>query len=165
MSEENDVEIVEQTQPELIRDLLDKIVPPDSIEIQDLYGNSYTLKSRVSARVQIKIGREFEKAIDGLDIADILGQQSLGVAGIISAFIKVASEDKILKGIDKCFQLAHPSAYKSALALAKKDDDMPKNPAAIDMFALEDILGGVLPLFLGLLRKGAGLLTTIGNQD
>ena len=53
MSEENDVEVVEQTQPELIRDLLDKIVPPDSIEIQDLYGNSYTLKSRVSARVQI----------------------------------------------------------------------------------------------------------------
>ena len=167
MSEENDITVKQpETEADLIRGLLDQIVPPDSIEIQDLYGNSYTLKSRVSARSQIKIGREFEKAIDGLSVSEILDGESLGIQGIISAFIKIASEDKVLKGIDKCFQIAHHGPYKKTLAIAKKDEDMPKNPTAIDFFALEDILGGVLPLFLGLLRKGAGILTAISaNQE
>ena len=165
MSEETDI-AAPTGEVDLIRELLDKIGPQDSIEIEDLYGNRYTLKSRVSARSQIKIGREFEKAVEGISVSEILDQQSIGVQGIISAFIKIASEDKVLKGIDKCFQIAHPGPYKQTLALAKKDPDMPKNPTAIDFFSIEDILGGVLPLFLGLLRKGAGILTAISaNQE
>ena len=71
MSEET--KPVEQTEEEQQGDLLElltQLVPPDTIEILDIFGNSYKKPSVLSARKQIKVVREFEKAISYISEQD-----------------------------------------------------------------------------------------------
>ena len=149
----------------ILSGFLDNLVPPTDINVVDIYGNEYQLKSKVSARVQIKIGREFESAMKDLDIGDIFGNMDETVSGMVSSFMSLAGNENVLEAIDNCFQVAHSSAYLSAVKAAKKDKSMVKNPTAVDLFSLEDILGGVLPLFLGLIQKGAAVLTKIAQNN
>ena len=75
--------------------------------------------------------------------------------------MKLAVKDQVLNAIDSCFQIAHPKAFESAKKNSKKDPYAPKKPTALDLFGLEDILSSILPLFLGLIKKGATVLTLL----
>lgn len=149
---------------DLISLFLEKLVPPEEIKISDLYGEQYELRTKISARSQIKLIREFEAGMKGIKLSDMIDSDvELTSSVILGAVMKVAVKDEVLGSIEKCFQIAHPSALNSAKANAKNDPHAPKKPTALDLFGLEDILGAILPLFLGLIKKGANVLTLLAQ--
>jgi len=60
----NSEEELEDGATDLVQLFLDKLVPPTEVKIQDLYGQEYELRTKISARSQIKLVREFEKAMN-----------------------------------------------------------------------------------------------------
>lgn len=157
-------ELMDESAGDLISLFLEKLVPPDEIIIHDLYGEQYELRTRISARSQIKLIREFEKGMKGVSLKEVIApDEELTTSVIIGAVMKVAVKDAVLNSVDKCFQIAHPHAMDSARANAKNDPHAPKKPTALDLFGLEDILGAILPLFLGLTKKGANLLALLAQ--
>lgn len=151
--------------PKILSGFLDKLVAPTTIKIKDVYGNEYELSAKVSARVQIKIGREFERAMSAINTENLFEDMDPGVGGMVKAFVGIAGQEGVLDALDNCFSIAHSSALATATKAAKKDKTMVKNPTAMDLFSLEDILGAVLPLFLGLIQKGATILTKIAQNQ
>ena len=157
-------EIEEDDQLDLITSVLDKLVPPTEITIEDLYGNKYYLRAKISARSQIKLLRKFEEVTKGIKITDFLSiDENITSGSMIKAIMKMATKEEIMNGIEECFMIAHPVALKQAINEAKGDENAPKKPKALDLFSLEDILSAILPLFLGLIKKGATTLTLLAQ--
>ena len=149
---------------DLIQNFLEKIVPPSEVKIEDLYGDKYELRTRISARNQIKLVREFEKAMKEIKLTELFAaDQEITSASIISAMMKVSMKEQVTESIDKCFQIAHPNAFETAKKNAKADPYAPKKPTPLDLFSLEDIMSAILPLFLGLIKKGANVLTLLAQ--
>tara|TARA_R110000824_G_scaffold286394_2_gene474562 strand:+ start:445 stop:963 length:519 start_codon:yes stop_codon:yes gene_type:complete len=149
---------------DLVKHFLDKIVPPTEVRIQDLYGEEYELKTRISARSQIKLVREFEMGMKDIKFEELFSMDAeINSATILRAMMKVAVKDQVLDSIDRCFKIAHPQALESAKKNARNDPHAPKKPTSLDVFGLEDILSAILPLFLGLVKKGANVLTLLAQ--
>jgi len=162
--EMNSEEEFEGEATDLVQLFLEKLVPPTEVKIQDLYGQEYELRTRISARRQIKLVREFEKAMKEIKLNELFSaEQEITSSSIINAIMKVAIKDEVMNSIDKCFQIAHPNAFDTAKKNAKNDEYAPKKPTPLDLFSLEDMLSAILPLFLGLIKKGANLLTLLAQ--
>ena len=160
----NSEEELEDGATDLVQRFLDKLVPPTEVKIQDLYGQEYELRTKISARSQIKLVREFEKAMKEIKLNELFSaEQEITSASIVNALMKVAIKDEVMNSVDKCFQIAHPNAFDTAKKNAKNDEYAPKKPTPLDLFSLEDILSAILPLFLGLIKKGANLLTLLAQ--
>ena len=160
----NSEEELEDGATDLVQLFLDKLVPPTEVKIQDLYGQEYELRTKISARSQIKLVREFEKAMKEIKLNELFSaEQEITSASIVNALMKVAIKDEVMNSYDKCFQIAHPNAFDTAKKNAKNDEYAPKKPTPLDLFSLEDILSAILPLFLGLIKKGANLLTLLAQ--
>tara|TARA_R100000278_G_scaffold82201_1_gene63230 strand:- start:1768 stop:2289 length:522 start_codon:yes stop_codon:yes gene_type:complete len=160
----NSEEELEDGATDLVQLFLDKLVPPTEVKIQDLYGQEYELRTKISARSQIKLVREFEKAMKEIKLNELFSaEQEITSASIVNALMKVAIKDEVMNSVDKCFQIAHPNAFDTAKKNAKNDEYAPKKPTPLDLFSLEDILSAILPLFLGLIKKGANLLTLLAQ--
>ena len=173
MSTEQETNEIEETEEldgteddsvDIVRDFLSKIVPPTEVSIEDLYGQEYSLRTKISARSQIQLVREFEKGIKDIALTDLFEMdEEINSSSIIRAIMKVSTKEAVLSSVDKCFLIAHPSAFESAKKGAKNDPYAPKKPTPIDLFSLEDILSAVLPLFLGLIKKGTNVLTLLAQ--
>ena len=61
---------------DLVKHFLDKIVPPTEVRIQDLYGEEYELKTRISARSQIKLVREFEMGMKDIKFEELFSMDA-----------------------------------------------------------------------------------------
>jgi len=158
-----DMEEVEDT-VDLIRGVLNKLVPPTEVRIDDMYGNEYELRTKISARSQIKLLRKFEEVTNELKLTDFMSMDDEINSGVmIRAIMKMATKEEIMNGIEGCFTIAHPIALKKAVEAAKGDEYAPKKPKALDLFSLEDILSAIFPLFLGLIKKGAKTLTLLAQ--
>ena len=148
----------------IISDFLEKLVPPTEIKIVDLYDNEYELRTKISARSQIKLIRKFEEVTKQLSFTDFFSlEDTIDSRSIINAIIKAAGNEEIMEAIEVCFGIAHPRALQQAIGCSASDEYAPKNPKALDLFGLEDILSAILPLFLGLIKKGAKTLTLLAQ--
>lgn len=149
--------------------LFDTLVPPDSeIVVEDIAGNRYTLPGAISARRQIRVLREMEKlkdaAIGGEEadkLAAMFDGKLTGGALMREAFggiVRLASQDAILSAIESAFGAAHPKIVKQAIEAVADDDAR----GAADVFAIEEMLGGLLPFFVRLLKRGARAMGSLG---
>ena len=149
---------------DLIKDLLDNLVPPTEVKIVDLYGNEYELRTKIAARSQIKLIRKFEEVTKELSFAQFFdADEEINSRSMINAIVKMTIKEEIMDAIEVCFGIAHPRALQQAIGCAASDEYAPKNPKALDLFGLEDILSAILPLFLGLIKKGANALTLLAQ--
>ena len=109
-------------------------------------------------------GTVFEEVTKGIKITDFLSiDENITSGSMIKAIMKMATKEEIMNGIEECFMIAHPVALKEAINEAKGNENAPKKPKALDLFSLEDILSAILPLFLGLIKKGATTLTLLAQ--
>lgn len=155
---------IEDDSLDLIRDVLDKLVPPSNVEIEDIFGNKYDLKTKISARSQIQLLRKFEQITKELKLSDFFQEdEEINTRSIISAIMKLAIDEEIMNGIEKCFHIAHNSTFEKAKNHCSESDDSVDNPTALDLFGLEDILSAIIPLFLGLIKKGTKTLTLLAQ--
>ena len=102
----------EETSLSSITDLLETLVPPKSINIEDIFGNEYKVSSSVSARRQIQILREFDKLKDmdgeiSIDFGDMMA--------IMNSLVELAMNEKIFSILCNCFYLAHEDIVKKTI--------------------------------------------------
>ena len=143
--------------------LLETLVPPTNIEIIDVFGNDYKLSSSVSARKQIKILREFDKlkeiSTDDLSLAEG------NVSGIVSLIVDVAMNEVVFDVVCNCFFIAHPKTVAKAKAHAENEDvEFEENHLAVgDLFPIEEIVSGIVHLFIRLARRTGKALAVLSN--
>jgi hypothetical protein len=145
-----------------LRDLFATLVPPDEIEIEDVYGGRYVERAVLPARRQIVVMRKIEAllALDGDVGAITLGGS--GAEGIVNALVSLASNEKVLDGLSAAFEAAHPSVVASARERARStgvSEADSTHPA--DLFAIEELVGGLLPFFVRLVAKMIDLFGTV----
>ena len=95
---------------------LDRLVPPEKLEVEDIEGNVYKLKTSISARNQIKVIRRFEEMMSVVDKDKLTITQPITITGILNAFIRVSSDEAVMKAMEDCFSLAHPEVLKDAVS-------------------------------------------------
>ena len=158
----NNEEVYRQAELDL-KNLLDILVPPNSINIVDIFGNEYELPSSCSARAQIKIIKEFDKLKALPSVTEALGGGvAIGDAtDLIKIIAQVAGDPAVMEGIAKAFETAHPGAYAKAKKSAKENSV--KFSDAADLFAVEELAGAVIPLFIRLVKKGAQAMQTLSR--
>ena len=156
-------EIKEQASDDLLDSLkgfLEKLVPPKTVLISDIFASEYELKCSVSARKQIKILREFEKidTMEGISFSDD--------DTMVNSIIKIASNEDYLEILCRCFTLGHPEVLKSAKDKAKEQDYEyeESSMAPADLFAIEELATAVVPFFIRLAKRASQAMEKILAQ-
>jgi hypothetical protein len=135
-----------------LHDLFATLVPPEEIEICDVFGGEYRVRAVLPARRQIVVMRQIE-ALLAVD-ANVGALAGSGVEGIAGALVALASNEVVLDGISSAFAAAHPAVVASARARAIEaglDRSDAEHPA--DLFAIEELVGGLVPFFVRLVAK------------
>ena len=95
-----------------------------------------------------------------------MGQFSGTQQNIIDTIMKIASNETVLETLAKCFSIAHPHVLKQTMAHADKLGFQYESgyTASVDLFALEEIVTAIVPLFLRLARRTCQAMKAIGTQ-
>jgi len=138
--------------------MLNTLVPPESVVIHDIFHNKYTCPTSVSARRQIQVMREFDKVKD-LDVGNV----TLDNQNIVTAIMKLAVNEDVLEALSRCFSIAHPKVLEQTKKYADESEMEYEDTilAAVDLFALEEIITAIVPLFLRLARRTGQALKAI----
>ncbi len=136
-----------------IKGLLDNLIPPESIEITDIFGTTHSLRSTTSARAQVKIVRMLE---DIKDVTLPVGFQYGGItpSEIIKILGSLITNDQVFETVCKAVEYAHPQLVKK-LVTAAQDNDIeydPELPVA-DLLPIEEAIASVVPLLLSIARR------------
>ncbi|MGI9554834.1 MAG: hypothetical protein ACR2M6_02565 [Vampirovibrionia bacterium] len=159
MSEDKKEQVEATEEQSDLLEILNKLVPPDTIEIIDIFGNTYKRASVLSARKQIKVVREFEKVIAHISESDFNVENN---SQIVDFLIKSATDEKVLEHMSICFGHAFPNVVERSVSYAidekiELDNDFP----ILDVFSLEDIVGAIVPLFIRLAKKLSGAISSL----
>lgn len=137
-----------------LQKILETLVPPGSIEVEDINGKKHTLPSAVPARRQIALLRIVQEmqavAVSDAEVAAlgkllISGGGERGVPAALGALIvELADNEKFLALLGKAFETAHPSACREG------------NP--LDLFGVEELVAGLVPLFVRILKRAGSAL-------
>jgi len=147
-----------------LKNVFNKLVPPVSITISDIFGTEYTIGSTVSARKQIIILREFEQI---QNIQEGLELKSSDIAGFVDLIVSICQQEEFLLALCRCFSVAHPKLVEQAKAIADKEDVEYEEGdyAPADLFAIEELAAAIVPLFIRLARRAGLAVTTVLQQD
>lgn len=142
--------------------LLDDLVPPSSIEVEDITGAKHALRANLPAAAEVRIIRRLEgiKLPDLSEIGDRISKGQRGgvtqdtIAGMVDGIARVAGDEAVLNVVADCFTMAHPRAVADATENAQADEDAAQylpakgKPSAVDLFSLADLVAGVVPFGL-----------------
>jgi hypothetical protein len=142
-----------------LRRVIDVMVPPITVEVVDVFGNQYTLAGVVAARVQIQILRLVE-GLASLPAGALFAGADATAGGALKLLTGLAHEPKVLESLAAAFQIAHPRAVEQAMEDARSAGLDPKDAA--DLFAVEEIVAGLVPLFVRLVKRGTLAATALG---
>ena len=146
-----------------ITNLLETLVPPKEIEIIDIFGDTYKVTSSVSARKQILILREFDKMKE-ISLTPTTAANG-SMASIVAMIVDIAMNESVFEAICKCFYLAHPDVAEEARKKAKKAKlKIEDNHLGVgDLFSIEEIVAGIVPLFIRLARRTGTALSILSK--
>ena len=145
-----------------LKSLMDTLVPPEELEITDIFGETYTVSTVVSARSQVKIIRELEQVKDiELGLADFANMD------VPSMIFKVAGNEQLMEMMCRCLKLAFPVVVAKTEAKAKQQGVPFEDPSPADLFGLEEVVAAIIPLFLRVARRTGQAITALSklNQD
>lgn len=164
-----------------LKTFLDKLVLPKDVEVHDLLGNAYLLPSSVSARRTIQVTRHLQNALGEEAVGraavglDAFAQKNDIAAAVVHAIGLVASEE-VVTHLARAFGTAHPEVVRQAweaspsfVAGPALQDPAARqalpDDAAADLFALEELATGVLPLFVGLVRRSVQAFRVVTGAE
>jgi len=145
-----------------IGELLEQLVPPETVVIRDVYGGEHYLRARIPARAQVLVMRHLEAIASksvGAEIRDAVRGQGGGIGAAVFAIVRAAGEDDVMRGVAQAFACAHPSALFAAKKNAQMQEptcDTSRMDAA-DLFGVEEMATALVPFCLALLRRLATL--------
>ncbi len=148
-----------------LRELFSTLVPPETLEIRDAFGNTHLVRSAIPARSQIKVMQQLD-AIWGIDTSDITMTEGIGgIGGISNLIIKLCSNEVLFESICGAFEYAHPRAFKdaqkSAIACGIEEEDADH---VADLFPVEEIVAGLVPFFIRLASRAVNLMNQVTSQ-
>lgn len=144
------------------RALLDVLDPPSEVVVTDRFGVRHDLAVAVSARQQIRILREFER-VKELPVASEVAGLDLAGGNIAGALVALASDPEVLASLARAFECAHPSAVASAGERAGEARIAIEDAA--DLFAIEELVAGLVPLFGRLVHRSAGAIRALDGAS
>ena len=139
--------------------LLNVMVPDGQNEIVDCFGEVHVVPTVLPARRQIRVLQEMKKLWDyGIDEekgAAIFADVSLSgdIAGMVGGLVEVASDENLLGYLDNAFVAAFPTLVT---AVSTEDATRPT-----DLFPIEEIVGGLLPFFVRMMKKAMSAMSSI----
>jgi hypothetical protein len=141
-----------------IRALFEHLVPPESVVVRDVFGSEHPLRARLPARAQILVLRQLD-ALSSEDATEIRSQLTpgAGMAAVVLAVARAAAKESVMAALAHAFEAAHPGAVRAARERARQEGIEAKDAA--DLFGAEEMVAGLLPFSLGLLRRLVGLLS------
>ena len=157
-------ELVEET-PDIgeealqqVSSLLQRLIPADTVEIEDIFGNQYRVRAVLPARRQVKVLRHLEKLMQisstGIDMSEV---RQMDVGNIAALFLSLAENDDVLDSLCAAFQEAHPKVVEAA----HKAQPTEEKADVADLFPLEEVIGGLVPFFARLASK---MMTMVGSM-
>ena len=142
------------------RKLLDVLDPPSEVEVTDRFGETHRLTASVSARQQIRILREFER-VKSLPVANEIAGLDLG-GNVAGALVALASDPDVLSALARAFETAHPNAVRAATDRAA---DTCEVEDAADLFPIEELVAGLVPLFGRLVHRSASAVRALDGTS
>lgn len=148
-----------------LRELFTTLVPPETLELRDAFGNTHLVRATIPARSQIKVMQQLD-SIWGIDTSEITMSEGMGgIGGISNLIIKLCSNEVLFESICGAFEYAHPRAFKdaqkSAIACGVDAEDT-KHVA--DLFPVEEIVAGLIPFFIRLASRAVNLMNQVTSQ-
>ncbi len=159
---------------------MDRLVPPRNMVITDLGGNEYRVSASVSARRHVEIVREIQAVLAEPALQRMLGQvgasmdmNTLDLASLGVHVLGLTGTPEVVDHLAGAFTAAYPEvvllaqrAAHSALHALAPGAGAPFDPKAqgdaADLFAVEEIIAGLVPLFVGLARRSVQALGAFG---
>ena len=144
--------------------LLQDLIPPKTVEVQDLTGAIHKLRASLPASVETRVVRKLEEISKIANVGDSLQDlakkgKELGtndaMAAGIDKILSMLGSDELIGVVAECFEAAHPGAVKRALANVQADETCadylptpPAVPTAMDLFSTADLVSGIVPFAL-----------------
>ena len=151
MSDENEtpIEGEEENFFETISDMLDAIVPPKEIIINDINGKEYRLPGAIQARRQIRVFREFQSIWKSEEIKAVASEfEEISVPYLTNLILSMAFNEEVLETLGRAFKEAHPTLV---------DGD------PLDLFAVEEVVTAIVPLLIRFVKRVGKTLLGIGG--
>ena len=145
-------------------DFLEALVPRDDLTICGAFGGVYEVPSLIPARRQIKVMRKIEQLMStSVDLGAMASLASAGAAGAFGAIVVLAENEAVLTTLEEAFTIAHPVLVKSEAEIATSHgygDDL----TAADLFPVEELVGGLAPFFVRLVKKVLALMESLPDE-
>lgn len=149
-----------------IRGFFDTLVPPTSNKITDIFGEEYNLRTVIPGKTQILLARQ----IESVELPDgLIPKNGMTMDGIANGLVRAASSQKNFDMICGIVKTCHPqleAQVRARHAEPKDESDTLGTCNDIgEMFAIEDMVGSVLPFFIRLLAKASALMKTATSEQ
>jgi len=136
-----------------IEKFLEKLCPPDSLELKTFDGNSFKLPGAIPARRQVVVFRLLKELLEEPEVVAALSgvnASSLEATGVVDLLVSLCTSEELVNKLGVIFSSAYPE-------VAKETGD------PLDAFALEDLVQSLIPFSERFLKKVGGGLTTLGR--
>ena len=148
--QEVEEEVSEESYFKSIEEMLDALVPPSEILINDVDGKEHRLPGAIPARRQVKVFREFRGIWDNEDVKTHMESAAdYSVSGIAKAVMGVAFEEEVLESLGRAFKAAFPKSCG--------DQD------PLDLFPVEEGVTALVPLFIRFIKRAGKTLIGLGQ--
>lgn len=153
--------------------MLETLVPPENVEVEDVLGNVYRLRSSLPAAVETRIIRRLRGVrlppLDGVagKIRDADGDVQEVLGSVVDAIADLAGDEEILRVLSDAFTTAHPKAVRLARERAEADEDFAdylpegRKAEASDMFSLASMIAGIVPFAILAVRQIGSTATSL----
>ena len=152
-------------------DLIDVLVPPQTVEVEDITGTVHSLRANLPAAVEVRILRKLRVMGSAMpDLAaladpegDITGQATT----VVDAVIALCSDEAVLSCVAECFGMAHPRAVREAVVNVAADENLAEympatgTPGPADLFSAVDLVSGIVPFGLRAVSKTGKLAANL----
>jgi hypothetical protein len=156
--------------PDPLKDLLDRLVPPQAVQIVDLFGNEYRIPTAISARRNVEVTRKIQEVIAhpaaerALARADLLLGGGDGLAEAVVHLVGLVASDEVIEALAAALHAAHPGLYIQARHRAiEAQADLPDEGDLADLFAVEEIAAALVPLFVRLAKRSVQALHVVSE--
>jgi hypothetical protein len=93
--------------------LLDKLVPPEQVQVRTVDGQQVTLPGAIPARRQVQVFRHIKTLAELPQLGNAIGLvRGTGTAGLVDAVVQLATDEQVADLLGKAFTAAYPEALQ-----------------------------------------------------
>lgn len=136
--------------------LLDKLVPPEQVQVRTVDGTQVTLPGAIPARRQVQVFRCIKELAELPQLGNAIGLvRGTGTAGLVDAVVQLATDEQVAELLGKAFTAAYPDALQGRDPL----DVLPMEELAVSLVPFSERFIRRLGQGVKVLASGAQVVT------